>query len=143
MVIGAMGRGKRGQVALEYLLIFSLSVALTIPLIILFVTQSAYLEADISESQVDKIAFELEQAAKEVYFLGEPSQKTVELVFPRGIQEVTVEPSALIFNVSLAGKYYAIFYDFPMNITGYIRPTAGLHVIAVQATTTGVSFTER
>jgi uncharacterized protein (UPF0333 family) len=143
MVDEGMGRGKKGQVALEYLMIFSLSVAMTIPLIILFITQSSYLQADISQSQIEKISFELESAAKEVYFLGEPSQKTVELVFPQGIQSVTVESRALVFNVSLAGEFFNIYTDFPMNITGSIRSGDGLHVIAVQATSTGVQFTEQ
>ena len=143
MLFFAMERGKRGQVAFEYLIIFGLSVALTLPLIVIFITQSQYLQADIAQAQIEKISFELETAAKEVYFLGEPSQKTVELRFPQGINTVTVGPNGINFNIQLVDNNYDIYTDFPMNVSGTLSDSQGLKVILVQARDGRVELSEQ
>lgn len=136
-------RGRLGQVAMEYLIIVGITVAMTFPLILIFVTQSSYLEADISQAQLEKAGYSLAASAKQMYYAGPPSQKTVEVTFPEGIQTVTFANQSLIFTIDLAGDTFEYYQDMGMPINGSLGSFSGIHYIVVQATATGVQLTER
>ncbi len=73
---------------MEYLVIFSITFVLIIPLIIIFVAQTQNMQEDITNAQLDKISSEIHDAALEVLFMGPPSQKTIRVSFPAGIQSI-------------------------------------------------------
>ena len=124
---------RKGQVAMEYLMIFGLTIALTLPLLIIYVTQTQNMQADITAAQLDKLSFEIASAAKEVYYMGEPAQKTIYITFPANIQSVTIDGKLMIFEIDSAERDYNFYKDVPMNLTGSLRSYEGVHTVVVKA----------
>ncbi|MBN1175431.1 hypothetical protein JXA48_02190 [Candidatus Woesearchaeota archaeon] len=135
-------RSSSGQVAMEYLIVFLMAFFMTMPLIIIFYTQSNNFEDDISVAQANKLTSELIDAAEEVYFLGSPSQKTVDVTFPNGLQEITIESNSLILNMTSKGDDYLVYGDTLVNLTGILRTSPGRRPVKVVATGTGVQITD-
>lgn len=138
-----MRGGKRGQVAMEYLIIVGLTVAMTLPLMVIFITQSTYLEADVAQAQLEKASYLLSSTAKQIYYAGPPSQKTIEVTFPAGITGVTLANESIQFSVWTTENPYTYYQDVGFALNGSISAHEGLHVIEVKAVGSGVQFTER
>lgn len=118
---------------MEYLAVFAIAAMMTIPLLIIFITQQDNIQADIAQAQAQKIAGEIVQAAEEVYFMGPPSQKTIRLTFPEGISNVTVHESYISIVVSTANTHFETIRETDANLTGSIRNHPGQHVLVFRA----------
>ena len=137
-----MGKTK-SQVSMEYLVIFSIAVAMSLPLVIIFVTQTDNIKADIAQSEIQKAAFKIVDYAETVYFIGYPSQKTLIIEFPVGINSVTFDSytntsgyvyHSLSINATTGNHNYLITQDTVANITGSIRPHQrhiGIHLLII------------
>jgi uncharacterized protein (UPF0333 family) len=131
-----------GQVSLEYLMITAFAFLFTIPLLGLFYTQSQRMQQDVTTTQVDRVASELADAADEVYYLGEPSKKTLKLYMPRNVEDIQLGDQKLVFKVRREGYTTDVVKDTAANLTGSVETFEGIHVITVQAEDDGVTFTE-
>lgn len=131
-----------GQVAMEYLIVFTMAFFMTIPLIIIFSVQTNNMQSDIAGAQLNKMASEIIDAAEEVYYLGSPSQKTLEVTFPRGLRDVVVEPNSLVFYMWGESYNYTHYEDTLVNLTGSLRSSTGVRPVKVIATSTGVMITD-
>jgi len=136
-------KNTKGQVAMEYLAIFSIAALMIIPLIIIFVVQSQNIQADITGSQAEKAASTIISSAEEVYFMGEPAQKTIELQFPSGIEQVTISGTTMTFRIQTAELNYDIFKDARFNMTGNLDSFEGKHIITIKAQNSMVNITEK
>lgn len=123
----------KAQVAMEYLGIFSLTFFMTLVLIIIFTTQANNIQTDITNAQIDRVANEIGDAVNEVYFMGEPAQKTIRLQFPDGIQTIEVQTRQIIFNISTADLTYQYVKEVETNITGSLQTFEGTHAVVVKA----------
>ena len=135
--------GGNGQISMEYLIIFSITFVLLIPLIIIFVTQTERMQEDITNAQLDKLSSEISDAASEVYFLGPPAQKTIRVTFPAGIKSIGLEHYGLVFNVQVNELSYEFVKETDVNISGTLRSFEGPHVIVLQAMGTYVKLIEK
>ncbi len=139
--------GKRGQswtgaqVSVEFLFVVGFAFLMTIPLIIIFYQQSENLDREITASQVDKVASEIRDAADEVYYLGEPSKKTITVYVPESVRFITLDNDKIIFNVSSASGEYQVVKWCAANLIGSIKQHKGIHVVRVQAMTNYVNIT--
>src|SRR5690606_12906887 len=91
---------KRGQVSLEYLSIFSFAMLLTLTLVSIYFLQQNNIQADITSAKVTRISNEIVSAAHEVYYIGYPSQKTLEFDFPKGIEQIIITNQGISFSVN-------------------------------------------
>jgi len=115
---------------------------MTIPLIIIFYQQSETLNIEITSAHMEKIASEIRDAADEVYYLGEPSKKTLSLYFPEGIHSITVINSRLAFLVEGPSGDYEVVKWTVANLTGSLQTYSGIHNIVVEAQDNDVSITD-
>lgn len=134
---------RKGQISMEYLAVFTIMILLVLPLTIIFITQTDNVRTDITAAEVQKISSKLIDYAEEVYFMGEPAQKTLQVYFPQGINVVSVEGQTIIFNVSRNEKSYLITRDSVATMNGSIRPFSGYHVIVFKSENETVYITDR
>ncbi|MBD3209535.1 hypothetical protein GF367_03910 [Candidatus Woesearchaeota archaeon] len=143
------GRGERrssarAQISMEYLAVVGVSLVLLIPMILIFYQQSGSLRDDINAAQLEKVGLELMDAAEEVYYLGPPTQKYLLLHLPGQVNTVTINQQEILINYTTTSstRYYSLFTDLPLNMSGAIDAFQGQHKVSIQATDTGVNISD-
>lgn len=112
---------KKGQVAMEYIMILSLVLMILIPTIYIFreyVTKSA---EDITVNKVNSIARNLIDTAREMYYLGAPSKVVIDLEMPAQIEAMWLMENSdanakiteylLVFKLNLQEGEQLFFFD--------------------------------
>ncbi|MFC1648090.1 hypothetical protein ACFL1B_01390 [Nanoarchaeota archaeon] len=131
----------RGQVSLEYLLVTGFAFIFIIPIIALYYSQSSQLNEDITSAQADRIASEIVEAANEVYYLGEPSKKTLTAYMPENVKSITFQESSISIRVDSSSGEFDVVKVAAMNLTGSIDIFSGIHKIEVTARSNYVEIT--
>jgi uncharacterized protein (UPF0333 family) len=134
---------NKAQVAMEYLIIFSIAFAMTLPLIIIYATQTKNIQADVTHTQIYKTASRISDYAEQVYYMGEPSQRTLTINFPQGITNVILNGTLIIFSVTTADRTYDVVKETTANVTGEIRNFEGQHIITFKAESNFVNITDK
>lgn len=137
-----MSQNATAQVAMEYLIVFSMAFFMIIPLIIIFNTQTNNMEDDIEAAQLTKLTAELIDAAEEVYFLGTPSQKQLTINFPTSILNITIENNGIVVYVERGGEVYPVYQDTLVNLTGTLRNSPGQRYVKIVAQENEVLITD-
>jgi hypothetical protein len=128
---------------MEYLIIFGIAFMMTLPLIIIYSKQTNNVQADIAQIQVYKVATKISDYAEQVYYMGEPSQRTLYVTFPECVDSITVQGNLLTFNVTAAGLSYQVVKETTANMTGSIRKFSGEHILTFTAGPSVVTITDR
>ncbi len=137
-----MGRGERGQIAMEYLLVTGFAFLLLLPIIIIAYQQSATYVDDVTSAQIQKVGNEIINAANTVYYSGPPTKKTVRVYFPKNIYSVEFKNTAIVFTAQGQGGAYEYAVVADTNMTGNISTFDGIHVLTVEAKKNVVNITE-
>ncbi|MCC7574592.1 hypothetical protein KO361_03290 [Candidatus Woesearchaeota archaeon] len=124
---------KRGQVSIEYLAIFSVAALMIIPLVIIFASQTNNIEADIAYAQTENALSRIIDSAEEIYFQGPPAKKTLRVQFPKGVDEVIIEPNAVIFVLKTIDGTFEIRKDTSAVLEGTLKSFQGSHLITFQS----------
>ncbi len=127
---------------MEYLAIFSIAVLMTLPLIIIFVTQQGNIQTDIANAQAQRAATEIANTAEEVYFMGTPAQRTIKVTFPEGIESIQLNENVLVIEISRQGTNYHATSTTAANITGNLTTTPGQKTILLRAEAGQVIITD-
>lgn len=128
---------------MEYLAVFAITALMIIPMIIIFTTQSSNLKAEIINAQLDKATSEIADSAEEVHYMGPPTQKTIKVTFPEGIQSIQTLDKRLIFNVKTESIEYPFTRETVANITGTLKTFEGTHILTIKAEQGYVSITDK
>jgi hypothetical protein len=122
---------RKAQSSMEYLIIFGIAIVMTMPLVIIYTTQTDNIRADITNAEVEKISSKIMDYAESVYYIGEPARKTLEVQFPAGITSVEIENDTITFNITTHELSYSAIKDTTSGaiLTGTIKPFSGLHII--------------
>jgi hypothetical protein len=123
---------RRGQAAIEYILIFAFVLAILIPLIVLFVNRSSDVTAEVTSRQVQSVGQAIVDRAESVYYLGEPSKATVRVFLPEGIDSVNLTGRELVFRLRTVGGPSDIVISSAVNLSGTIKRTGGIHFITIE-----------
>ena len=136
--------GGRGQVAIEYLFLMGFALLLTLPLVIIYHTQSLRLSEETAAAMVERAAGQIGAAADTVYYLGSPSVRTVTVQLPQNIKSVAFSGQSVIFTMdSSSGDYEHVAWS-AANLTGSFTATQGPHVLMFSAMhNSWVNVTER
>jgi hypothetical protein len=127
----------KAQVSVEFLFIMGFALMLSLPLMYVFFKQTETMSADISGSQIDKVASEIRDAADEVYYLGPPSKKPLLVYLPQEVKGVTFSGNSIIFRVESPNGDYDIVKWTAVNfsVDSSITASSGLKRIFAQANT--------
>jgi len=134
---------SKAQVSMEYLIIFSIAFMMILPLIIIYSRQTNNVQADVAQIQVYKVASKISDYSEQVFYMGEPSQRTLYIQFPAGINSVTLKGNLITFNVTTTDLTYLVVKETSANVTGTIRSFPGEHVLILKAQANIVNITER
>jgi hypothetical protein len=126
-------RSIKSQVSMEYLIIVGFAMAAMVPLIILYITYSQDSVDEVTFSQIDKISREVVDAAEAVYYLGYPSQTTVQVYMPTHVNAVSLENYEIVFTLDRREGTTSIVRPSFVNITGALPKEKGLYTIVIRA----------
>ncbi|MBU0666724.1 MAG: hypothetical protein ABIC91_00105 [Nanoarchaeota archaeon] len=121
----------KGQVSMEFLLIMGIAFVMLIPTLILFLTQSQDMQEDVTSVQLNKLAEELVLASDTVYYLGEPSKKTIKVYMPKFVESINFTMNRMLFNVDSGHLKYTLLKVTAANITGNLSSEPGVHIIEI------------
>ncbi|MGV8141518.1 MAG: hypothetical protein ACP5NW_03695 [Candidatus Woesearchaeota archaeon] len=135
--------GRKAQISMEYLIIFAIAFAMTLPLVLIYIKQTGNIQADITQVQIYKTASKIGDYAEQVYYMGEPSQRTLTINFPSGVNSVTLNGTLIIFSVTTTDMTYDVIKETAANLTGEIRNFEGQHVLTFRAGLNYVNITDK
>lgn len=127
---------------MEYLLVTGFAFLLLIPIIIIGYSESARFGEEVTAAQIQKVGATIGEAVNTVYYAGPPTKKTIKVHFPEKVQNVAINESSIVFTVQGSGGAYEYAVYTETNLTGAIRPYAGVHVLTVTAGNLWVNVTE-
>lgn len=127
---------------MEYLTIVGFVAAIVIPMTIIYLTYSDQTEDQIVSNQVSNIAKKIGDTAESVYYLGEPSKTRIRAYFPDNINNISVAGYEIVFYVSTKNGIDEVVVSMPVNVTGTLTPTAGIHNIFIEAMGSYVQITD-
>lgn len=135
---------RTGQVSLEYLMIMGFAMLLIVPIIAVYYTQTTQLSEETTSASIQRAATQIVETADSVYFLGEPSSRTITVDIPQNVASVAVNGTLLSFTVLSSHKPYEQNAWSVANMTGTFGLTPGPHLLVISATGNGwVNITER
>lgn len=115
---------------MEYFMVASFVMLLTIPLVIIFAQQSSSFNTEVTLSQSNKAAQKIIDAANTVYYLGPPSKRTITVYVPQGVKNFTVLNQTIEVNTENGFSY---ILDADTELNGSISYIEGLQTITVEA----------
>ena len=83
-----MSAGKKGQAALEYMLVVGVIGIMILPAAYMFFRYSQGSAQQIDAAQLDKLGRELVSTAERVYYQGAPSRTVLEARMPQGVEDI-------------------------------------------------------
>ena len=124
---------KSGQIAIEYMIMVGFVLAIILPLIILFYTESDNISVQVRSQQLRSIGERIVDKAESVYYLGEPTRITIKIRMPGGVQNVTLVNRALIFRIQSKLGQNDIVVPSDVNLTGYMPTSSGIKYISIES----------
>jgi hypothetical protein len=133
---------KKGQVAAEYIVIVGFALLATIPLLLLYASQSADIENKVGSGQALQVARLIVDSSESVYYLGPPSKTTLKVYIPREVQDIQFHNTQVILKYRQKGQSSIsdITQEGKVNMTGTIDERRGLRKLTIQATDAGVTI---
>ncbi|MFQ5474608.1 MAG: hypothetical protein ACE5DM_02110 [Candidatus Nanoarchaeia archaeon] len=118
---------------MEYLTIVGFVAAIVIPMTMIYITYSDQSEDQIISNQVFTIATRIGDTAETVYYLGEPSKTTLRAYFPKNINNITIGNYEIVFFVRTKNGIDEVVVSMPVNVSGSLSQTSGIHNIKIEA----------
>ena len=128
---------------MEYLFIVSIATLIAIPLIVLFFKQMDSSEESLTSAQINKIAQTIVQSADEVYYLGEPTKKTVKYYMPNNVENISISGKGITFIMAYNANSFSLIKYSAANLTGNLTTGQGTHTIEILARNQSVILQER
>jgi hypothetical protein len=87
---------------------------------------------EITSAQVYQISKKIADGAETVYYLGEPSRLTIKAYFPANINSVSIGNNEIVFNVKSGDREDEIVVYTPINVTGNLSISQGVHYVTIE-----------
>ena len=140
---------KRGQVSVEFITIFGFVFLMTIPLLIVFFDTSNSVQDNLAQNHINNFGIKIVDKAEAVYYLGSPSQATIQVYFPEHIEYVRFIPadgtslSAMeVGYLDQNNNVQNLQWPSYVNLTGSVSTAKGPHFIKIIALGDKVLVTE-
>lgn len=126
---------------MEFILIFAFSLAIIVPLVSLMHSEYAESKQNLDESQAKQVLDQITIETHNVYYAGYPSRTTLELYFPKGIEEIDVtgvtvsgvEKSELVFKIIKGNTENSLVAVFPFRINVTLNTNDGKRKVLIKA----------
>ncbi len=124
---------RKGQVAMEYVMIVGFATLIAIPLFLIFNFYTLETRDEVILSQADSIATKIVDSAESVYYIGEPSKITLKIYMPVGVENITIQDGYVVLRASTKGLSTDIVKSSDVNITGTLNIVPGMKNINIEA----------
>lgn len=111
---------SRAQVAVEYLSIIALSLAILMPLWLYVDAESSRVKGELQLAYAKQAVARLRDAADLVYAQGPPAQILVEVEAPRGVESAIVQGNSIGLELALPWGVNEVYLDTVGPVTGSI-----------------------
>lgn len=127
-------RKKEAQVSVEYMFVIGFATLITIPLILIYFSFTEGSNQEITSSQINQVAKKVVDAAESVYYLGEPSQTTLNVNIPNNIVLANLSAGyEVVFRIKTKSGESDVVQGSSVNITGSLPVNKGTYRIIVEA----------
>ena len=131
---------KKAQVSSEYVILVGFILAITIPMLIVYYNFTSGVNDQIVSTQLDKVAKSVVDSADTVYFLGEPSQRTIKVYIPVNVKEAILSNRTLIYRMRSTSGDSDIVGVSAANMTGNLPVSSGVYLITIKATSNSIQI---
>ena len=127
------------QVAVEYILIIGLGLAILIPYVA-YLTQVAQSYKEENALVTAKNSLEkLGQTIDWIYYQGEPAKTKIEILIPDNVESIEVVNGTIVWRIRTSAGISDIYYICAVkNITGNFPSGGGYYEITIEAKGNGV-----
>lgn len=126
---------KRGQVALEYIILIGALFLALIPIFYYALQQSSQ---NIRMNEANDFVNTLAATADMVYALGPGSQDRVRVIIPSGVKSISVSGNEILLKLSIFGGVSDIYATTKANLTGELPVRKGICYISVKTLENGI-----
>lgn len=127
---------SNGQAALEYLMIASIAIAVTLPV---FYYSFFYSSSSITYSQAQDSVNAIAKGADYVYSLGVGSKTRILVTIPTNVINYSIVYNSITYNIrSSSGSVSTVTAFTKANLTGFLPINSGNYYIALNMTEQGV-----
>ena len=123
----------KAQLSMEYMTIMGFVILITIPLTLIYYHYSNSTADEISMNQLMQITRKIADSADSVYYLGKPSEITVKIFMPHGVQSVNITHNEISFTIMTVSGLSDIVASTNVNVSGTIPISRGIHFINLKA----------
>ena len=120
---------KRGQAAIEYVVLVGTLLVFLIPVVYYSLNESSY---GVKVSQIDNAMKRLSKVADVVYALGPGAQDVVVITIPVGVEQAIIGNYSINLKVSLLGGVSDYGYMTVGNVNGSLPITPGTYRIVLK-----------
>ena len=131
---------KNSQVSFEYLMVIGFVTVTMIPLAYFYYSYTQDSSDEIVESQLNQLTTEIAGAADSVYYLGEPSQKTIHAYVPGPVMNSSVSGREVIFTMRARKGTREVSSVSAITMNGTLPSTSGQYQIIVKAESSHVQI---
>ena len=135
-----LSRKRKGQAALEYMIIVTIALAMITPLI----ANSQRTVSSISQTRqttmLKKSMDSVEKGSKLVRSQGEPARITMNIELPEGIIKSNVTGSRIYYRMELGSGVSDYYRFFDFNVSGELPESRGVHEIIISSEKQGVEI---
>ena len=125
---------KRSQISVEYMMIIGFATLITIPLVLIYHSFVQDSSDEIISTQVQQIAQKIAHTAESVYYLGEPSQATLNINMPDMVVDVNLSAGyEIVFKIMTGSGTADIVQGSSVNITGSLPVNKSAYAITLAA----------
>jgi len=114
----------RAQMSVEYLFVVALAMGMILVTAYVFFMQTSDVSEEQQLSTIEIMGNDLLSVARNVYYSGDLSKKTVQYTMPSIVNNIYVADNALVFNVTTSGATYDIVYYSDVPLQGDFPETA-------------------
>jgi len=131
-------KNQKSQSAIEYLIIIGFVTFAITSVIIIAYFYLGMSRDKIRENQIENLAIKIIDSAESVFYAGEPSQITISVYFPEGIDSIQFSGYNLIINASMSSGKMSRAFTSRVFLSGNINPTPGTKKLKLRAESSGV-----
>lgn len=137
-------RGRLAQAATEYLIIVGFTLAILSVLLALYYSTPVQQNYNLCDSQVRIIGNKISSAVDEVYYLGEPSRKSLDIYMPQGVEDIRfISDKAIVFYIGSGSDTSQQEFPISIEVVGNLTPVQGKKQVMILAKTGKVCIMEK
>jgi uncharacterized protein (UPF0333 family) len=133
---------KKGQVSVEYLIIFGFVVFFIIILLGIALSYSSNIKDNMRFSQIEDYSTKITSSAESVFYSGAPSKATISAYLPEAVKKVEIIENRIVITLSSSSGTNKLSYGCNVPISGVLSNNSGVKKIELSANETSITISE-